>query len=57
MSKHKIAVIRGDGIGIEVVGEALKVLEVAGSKFGIEWTFDDGESFHPYVLGPGITGQ
>ncbi len=41
MSKHKIAVIRGDGIGIEVVGEALKVLEAAGPKHGIEWTFDE----------------
>ncbi|MDP6822860.1 MAG: tartrate dehydrogenase [Dehalococcoidia bacterium] len=41
MSKHRIAVIRGDGIGIEVVGEALKVLEAAGAKHGIEWTFDE----------------
>ena len=41
MSKHNIAVIRGDGIGIEVVGEALKVLDAAGSKYGIEWTFDE----------------
>ena len=40
MSKHRIVVIRGDGIGIEVVGEALKVLDAAGSKYGIEWTFD-----------------
>ncbi|MDA1256639.1 MAG: isocitrate/isopropylmalate family dehydrogenase, partial [Chloroflexi bacterium] len=35
MSKHKIAVIRGDGIGIEVVGEAMKVLDAAGAKYGI----------------------
>jgi tartrate dehydrogenase/decarboxylase/D-malate dehydrogenase len=41
MSKHKIAVIRGDGIGIEVVGEAMKVLEAAGAIHGIEWTFDE----------------
>ncbi|MCH7593959.1 MAG: tartrate dehydrogenase, partial [Chloroflexi bacterium] len=41
MSKHRIAVIRGDGIGIEVVGEALKVLDAAGAKYGIEWTFDE----------------
>ena len=41
MSKHKIAVIRGDGIGVEVVGEALKVLRAAGSKFSIDWTFDE----------------
>jgi 3-isopropylmalate dehydrogenase len=30
MSKHKIAVIAGDGIGPEVVAEALKVVDAAG---------------------------
>ena len=36
MSKtHKIAVIPGDGIGKEVMPEALRVLEVAQRKFGI----------------------
>lgn len=33
MNKH-IAVIRGDGIGPEIVGEAIKVLEVVAEKFG-----------------------
>ena len=31
MSKHKIAVIAGDGIGIEVITEALKVARAAGA--------------------------
>ena len=31
---HRIAVIPGDGVGIEVVAEALKVLEAAGDRFG-----------------------
>ena len=39
MSKHSIAVIKGDGIGIDVVDEALKVLHALSSKHGIEWNF------------------
>ena len=35
---YKIALIRGDGIGPEVVEEAVKVMEAVGSKFG--HTFD-----------------
>ncbi|HEY6336339.1 MAG TPA: tartrate dehydrogenase [Alphaproteobacteria bacterium] len=40
MSKYKIAVIPGDGIGNEVVPEGIKALEVAGRRFGIDfaWT-------------------
>jgi tartrate dehydrogenase/decarboxylase/D-malate dehydrogenase len=38
--KHKIAVIMGDGIGKEVVPEGMRVLDVAGKRFGfkLEWT-------------------
>ncbi|MGE4282436.1 MAG: 3-isopropylmalate dehydrogenase [Clostridia bacterium] len=32
--KFKIAVVPGDGIGIEVTGQAVKVLKVIGDKFG-----------------------
>lgn len=35
MTKFKIAVIPGDGIGKEVVPKAIRVLEAAGSRFGI----------------------
>lgn len=40
MSRFKIAVIPGDGIGKEVIPEGLSALEAAGRKFGIEydWT-------------------
>ncbi len=40
MTHHKIAVIAGDGIGKEVVPEAVTVLEKVGGKFGLsyEWT-------------------
>ena len=35
MSKHRIAVIPGDGIGKEVMPEGLRVLDAAARKFGI----------------------
>ena len=38
---YKIALIRGDGIGPEVVGEAVKVLEAVGKKFGHTFTYED----------------
>ncbi len=39
----KITVLRGDGIGPEVVGEAVRVLEAVGKKFGhnFEFTYAD----------------
>ena len=39
-NKYNIAVIPGDGIGTEVMPEALKVLEVISSKYGINLHFD-----------------
>ena len=41
MSHYRIAVIPGDGIGPEVVPEGIRVLEVAGSRFGIDFTWDE----------------
>ena len=41
MQKHEIAVIRGDGIGIEVVEEGLKVLNAVGTKHAIQWEFTE----------------
>lgn len=38
---YKIALIRGDGIGPEVVGEAVKVLEQVVKKFGHTFTYTD----------------
>lgn len=37
MKKYAIAVVAGDGIGPEVIGEARKVLDRAGEKFGFEF--------------------
>jgi tartrate dehydrogenase/decarboxylase/D-malate dehydrogenase len=40
VSKYKIATIPGDGIGNEVVPEGMRVLEAAGSKFGVEFQWE-----------------
>lgn len=37
----KIAVIRGDGIGPEIVGEALQVLDEVAKLYGHNFTYDD----------------
>ena len=39
--EYKIAVIPGDGIGPEVVGETLKVLDRIGEKFGHEFRYTE----------------
>ncbi len=39
MKNWKIAIIEGDGIGREVVPEGVRVLEAAGRKFGIGFTW------------------
>ena len=38
---YKIALIRGDGIGPEVVGEAVKVMDAIGEKFGHTFAYTD----------------
>ena len=39
MAEYKIAVIRGDGIGIEVMEEGLKVLNTIADRYNIKWDF------------------
>ncbi len=41
MKSYKIAVIKGDGIGPEIVDEAIKVLNVASKKEGIEFEYSE----------------
>ncbi|MEM7405806.1 MAG: tartrate dehydrogenase [Pseudomonadota bacterium] len=41
MSEYKIALIPGDGIGNEVVPEGVRVLEAAGSRYGIDFTWQE----------------
>jgi len=41
VSKKRIAVIPGDGIGKEVMPEGMRVVDAAARKFGIDLTFDE----------------
>ncbi len=41
MGKHEIAVIRGDGIGPEVIEEGIKVLNAAQRRFGVGFTYTE----------------
>jgi tartrate dehydrogenase/decarboxylase/D-malate dehydrogenase len=41
MTKYKIAVIPGDGIGKEVVPEGIRVLEAVGRRFGLAFQWDE----------------
>ncbi len=45
MKNYKIALLRGDGIGPEIVDSAVRVLEAVGEKYGI------GFAFTPYLIG------
>lgn len=40
MKNYKITVLKGDGIGPEIVDECLKVLDKAGEKFGFGFSYD-----------------
>ncbi len=41
MAGHRVAVIRGDGIGIEVIEEAIRVLEAAAQQFDFTCNFTE----------------
>ncbi|MEY9855994.1 tartrate dehydrogenase/decarboxylase/D-malate dehydrogenase [Catenulispora sp. GAS73] len=41
MTKHRIALIPGDGIGTEVVPAARRVLEAVGARHGLHWEFTE----------------
>ena len=41
MKSYKITLLRGDGIGPEIVGEAVKVLDVTAKKFGFGVEYQD----------------
>jgi tartrate dehydrogenase/decarboxylase/D-malate dehydrogenase len=41
MTKYRIAVIPGDGIGKEVVPEGMRVLEAVGRRFGLSFQWDE----------------
>lgn len=41
MADYKIALLKGDGIGPEIVNQAVKVLDKAGEKFGFTVEYDE----------------
>jgi 3-isopropylmalate dehydrogenase len=41
MKNYNISVIKGDGIGVEIVDEAIKVLDVVGEKFDIKFNYSE----------------
>ena len=41
ISRYRIGLIAGDGIGTEVMPEALRVLDAAGSRFGLEFDYTE----------------
>ena len=41
MPNYNISVIRGDGIGIEVIEEGIKVLNAVGREYGVGWTWTE----------------
>ncbi len=55
MSRHRIAVIAGDGIGKEVMPEAIRVLEAAAGKFGLSFHWDEFPWSCDYYLRYGRT--
>ena len=59
MSKKRIAVIAGDGIGKETMPEGLRVVEAAARKFGIDLAFDhfDFSSWDPEPAGSHPKGR
>ena len=44
MAEYSVSVIRGDGIGIEVIEEGIKVLDAVGREYGIGWDWVE----HPW---------
>ena len=50
MKAHRIAVIPGDGIGMEVVPEGLRVLDAAATRFGLSFQWDEFDWNCDYFL-------
>ena len=54
MPKYDIAVIRGDGIGVDVVNEAIKVLNAVADRRGIRFNFVDYDWSSQYYFDNGV---
>ena len=47
MVEHSVAVIRGDGIGVEVLEEGIKVLNAVAGEHDITWNFTEFSTLMP----------
>ena len=54
MAKYDIAVIRGDGIGVDVVNEAIKVLQAVADRRGIAFNFVNYDWSSQYYFDHGV---
>ena len=51
MSKnYNISLIKGDGIGVEIVDEAVKVLDAVGEKFNLNFFIESQSSLKRCIL-------
>ena len=52
MPNHKIAIVKGDGIGVDVVNEGMKVLDALAPRYGITWDYTEfpwrNDAFHSF---------
>ena len=53
MAQHKVAVIKGDGIGVDVVDEGIKVLNALAPRHGIVWDYTEFPWGSRYYLAHG----
>ena len=59
MNTYAITLLRGDGIGPEIVAEAVKMLDAAGQRFGFRCAYTDAllGGFADPAHGNEITGE
>ena len=54
MAEHRISVIRGDGIGVDVIEEGIRVLNAVGEQYGIDWDFVEHPWGSDYYIERGV---
>ncbi len=54
MTEYDVAVIRGDGVGVEVIEEGIKALKAVGGMFDVSWNFIEYPWGSDYYLENGV---
>ncbi|MDA1280875.1 MAG: isocitrate/isopropylmalate family dehydrogenase, partial [Chloroflexi bacterium] len=54
MTTHRIAIVKGDGIGVDVVNEGMKVLDAVAPKYGITWDYTEFPWSSDYYFEHGV---